>query len=71
MKAIRFIGVEQTGGCGMERRHQVIEIIALLKNSSGSSINRPKQFLSVSLFFSPFLLLLNEINWIARSPAVF
>jgi hypothetical protein len=54
MKAIRFIGVEQTGGCGMERRHQVIEIIALLKNSSGSSINRPKQFLSVSLFSLPF-----------------
>jgi hypothetical protein len=69
MKAIRFIGVEQTGGCGMER-HQVIEIIALLKNSSGSSINRSKQFLSVSIF-SLFLLLLNEINWIARSLAVF
>jgi hypothetical protein len=59
MKAIRFIGVEQTGGCGMER-HQVIEIIALLKNSSGSSINRPKQFLSVSFF--PSLSFIAERN---------
>jgi hypothetical protein len=71
MKVIRFIGVEQTGGCGMER-HQVIEIITLLKNSSGSSINQSQAFsLRLSFFLSPFLLLLNEINWIARSPAVF
>jgi len=51
--------------CGIEG-HQAIEIIALLRNSSGSSINRPGQFLSAALSF-----IAEEINWIARSPAVF